>query len=48
MFNLQGLLAVGGEEKSDMADLFILMIRGIEWLLRTVGKDLGERFWRKR
>lgn len=45
-YNLQGLLAVGGEEKSDMTDIFILIIRGIELLLRTMGKDLGERFWR--
>lgn len=26
-----------------MADIFILIIRGIELLLRTMGKDLGER-----
>lgn len=38
---------VEGEEKSDMADIFILIIRGIELLLRTMGKDLGETFWRK-
>lgn len=29
-----------------MADIFILIIRGIELLLRTMEKDLGERFWR--
>lgn len=40
-------MAVGSEEKSDMADIFILSVRGIELLLRTMGKGLGEKFWRK-
>lgn len=42
-YSLQGLLAVGGEEKSAMAGIFILSIGRIEMLLKIMERDFGEK-----
>lgn len=42
-FRVQPAGSAGGRR---WLTFFILIIRGIELLLGTMGKDLGERFWR--